>query len=170
MNKPPRKLVEGAPRGTIWFGGPADKCKLTLRIYGEDMVPAEVSKALGRRPTESWQKGDTLPSGHVRPKSGWLLTTPESKKGDLDVHVAWMFSRLTTDVRVWKKLGAKYEMYLSSYVEMERWNGGLVVSAASLTEIGRRGLSLQFDIYSNMKGKSARRAFAGIRRAIQHAR
>jgi hypothetical protein len=67
-----------------------------------------------------------------------------------------MFSRLTTDVRVWKKLGAMYEMYLNTYVEMERWNGGLVVSAASLTEIGRRGLSLQFDIYSCRQEKSAR--------------
>jgi hypothetical protein len=148
MNRPPRKLVESAPPGTIWFGGPVDRLKLALRLYGEDLVPNEVSKALGCKPTESWRKGDPMPSGpRFRQKSAWFLRAPDTKKGDIDKQIAWIFSRLTSDMRVWKRLGLRYKMDLNAVVFMECWNRGLIVSAASMAEIGRRGLSLGFDIY-----------------------
>ena len=148
MNKPPRKLVKTAPVGTVWFGGPVDNCKLSLRIYGEELVPKEVTAALGHRPSQSWRKGDPLPSGpRVRQQSAWFLEAPEKKKGELDEQIAWIFSRLTSDARVWKRLGKRFKMDLNAVIYLECWNRGLDISSVSMAEISRRGLRLGFDIY-----------------------
>jgi hypothetical protein len=148
MNKPPRKLVKSAPKGTIWFGGPIDNCKLDLRIYGEDLVPKEITEALGHRPTTYWKKGDPLPSGpRVRQQSAWSLEAPETKRAEFDKQVDWIFSRLTSDVRIWRKLGRKFKMKLNAIIYLESWNRGFDLSPASMAEIGRRGLTLDFDIY-----------------------
>jgi len=148
MNKPTHKLVRAAPVDTVWFGGPVDNCKLSLRIYGEELVPTKVTAALGHRPTQSWRKGDPLPSGpRVRQKSAWFLEAPEKKKGEIDKQIAWIFSRLTSDARVWKRLGREYKMDLNAVIYMESWNRGLSISPASMDAISRRDLSLGFDIY-----------------------
>jgi len=148
MNKPPRKLVKTAPVSVVWFGGPIDNCKLALRIYGEELVPEEVTAALGHRPSKSWRKGDPLPSGpRVRQKSAWFLEAPEKKKGEIDEQIAWIFSRLTKDVRVWKRLGKRFKMDLNAVIYMECWNRGFAMSPDSMAEVSRRGLTLGFDVY-----------------------
>ena len=40
MNKTiSREPPEGAPEGTVWFGGPVDRWRVALRVYGEDLDP-----------------------------------------------------------------------------------------------------------------------------------
>ncbi len=149
MNRPPRKLVEGAPAGTVWFGGPVDLCKLTLRVYGNEMLPKDVSASLGCKPTESWTRGDPMPSGpRFRMNSGWLLSAPATKCGKIDAQIAWIFSHLTRDMRVWKRMGSRYRIDLNAVIYLESWNRGLIVSPSSMAKISRRCLSLGFDIYS----------------------
>jgi hypothetical protein len=140
--------MKDAPVETICFGGPVDNCKLSLRIYGDNLVPEEVTTALGHGPSKSWRKGDPLPSGsRVRQKSVWFLEAPEKKKGEIDEQIEWIFSRLTSDIRVWKRLGKRFKMDLNAVIYMECWNRGLDISPASMTEVGRRKLTLGFDIY-----------------------
>ncbi len=148
MSKPPRKLVKSAPVGTVWFGGPVDNCKLDLRIYGEDLIPKEVTAALGHRPSKFWQKGDPLPSGpRVRRQSAWFLEAPEKKKGEIDDQIDWIFSRLSSDLRVWKRLGRRFKINLNAVIYMEDWNRGLEISPESMALISHRGLTLGLDIY-----------------------
>ena len=148
MNRPPRKLVDNAPAGTVWFGGPVDLCKLTLRVYGNEMVPKDVSASLGCKPTESWARGDPMPSGpRFRKISGWLLGAPATKSGKIDAQIDWIFSRLTRDMRVWRRLGSRYRMDLNAVIYLESWNRGLIFSPSSMAKVSRRGLSLGFDIY-----------------------
>jgi hypothetical protein len=93
-------------------------------------------------------KGDPLPSGpRVRQQSAWFLEAPETKKAEIDKQVTWIFSRLTSDVRIWKKLGRKFKMKLNAIIYLESWNRGFDLSSASMAEISRRGLTLDFDIY-----------------------
>jgi len=33
-----RKPPTGAPEGTMWFGGPVDRWRVALRVYGEELV------------------------------------------------------------------------------------------------------------------------------------
>lgn len=130
------------------MGGPVDNLKLSLRIYGEDLIPEEVSATLGCRPTNSWRKGDPLPSGpRVRRQSAWFLDAPEKKKGEIDEQIQWLLSRLTPDVRVWKKLNAKFKIDLNAVIYMVNWNRGFEISPASMAAISRLGLKVGFDIY-----------------------
>ena len=60
MKKPPDKLVKSAPEGTVWFGGPFDRSNASLRIFGDELNPDEISRSLGVPSTYSEKKGDVI--------------------------------------------------------------------------------------------------------------
>src|SRR5215475_15081411 len=97
-----------APEGTFWFGGPVDRFKVTLRIYGEDLDPDHISTLLGCVPTKSERKGVPAsgPSGNARvPKRGrWSLSIDSrecSPTADLEDGVKSLLARLPSDPEVW---------------------------------------------------------------------
>ncbi len=60
MNNPPEKLVASAPEGTVWFGGPVDRSKMSIRIIGESVDPNEITKLLGHEATKGRKKETNL--------------------------------------------------------------------------------------------------------------
>lgn len=114
------------------------------------MDPADITAVLGHRPTESWKKGDALASGpRSRAQSVWFLKAPDSKKGDLDHQLQWLFSRLTDDMRRWTRIGRQHRMRISVGIFMEAANRGFEISPSSMRELSRRGLLIGFDVYYN---------------------
>ena len=63
-----RKPPTGAPEGTTWFGGPVDRWKVELRIYGEELDPDRISGLLGCEPSSAARKGAPFPK-----KGRWIL-------------------------------------------------------------------------------------------------
>jgi hypothetical protein len=147
MQKPPTN----APPGTQWFGGSVDKSTLSLRLFGDDLDPEEVSALLGCAPTDGKKKGDRRlgKSGHeqVAKKGSWRLQAPESEGADLDGQLDWIFSRLTKDLDVWKLLSLRYRLDLFSGLFLKEENRGISLSPKSLKEIADRNVSIGFDIY-----------------------
>jgi hypothetical protein len=127
--------------------------KTTLRIFGDDLDPDEVSRLLGGIPTLSEKKGDaiTKKSGTRIARTGrWdLRAEPRSASPeDVDGQIAELLSKLTPDISVWKALAGKYKMDFFVGLFMKESNEGLVVSATTMKLLGERGISLGFDIYS----------------------
>jgi len=58
----------GAPEGTTWFGGPVDRWKVALRVYGEELDPDRISALLGCEPSSTARKGTLFPK-----KGRWIL-------------------------------------------------------------------------------------------------
>jgi hypothetical protein len=150
--QPPEKLVKSAPEGTVWFGGTVDKSKITLRIFGDDLNPVEITNLLGYEPTESRAKGEKW----IGKKSGkeysaktgsWLLKAPVAEPADLDSQIEWIFSKLISDSNVWNQLTKQYRVDLFSGLFLEESNRGLSLSSNSMKLIGERGINLGFDIY-----------------------
>lgn len=122
----------------------------TLRIIGDDLIPAEVTELLGCEPTTGWTKGDTRTFGgatRIASFGKWSLQADETSPGDMDAQVTTILSRLTTDESVWAELRAKYDVHLFCGWFMEFGNEGVSIKPETMTALGMRGILLDIDLY-----------------------
>jgi hypothetical protein len=124
-----------------------------LRISGDDLDPAEITKALGCEPSSAQRKGDVLVGRNtgiqrVARFGKWHLQASDREPEDLDGQIAELLLRLTPSVEVWKSIGARYQVDLFCGLFMQRTNEGLTLSPKSLAALGERGIELGLDVYS----------------------
>ena len=74
----PPQIEDVSDERFVRFGGPVDKVTVSLRLFGEDLDPDEVTKLLGCKPTSAARKGDVMPGRYHRiaNKGCWLLKGP----------------------------------------------------------------------------------------------
>ncbi len=133
--------------------GVLDHSSATLRLFGDDLVPENVSASLGVAPTESWHKGQELVSasaGNVRvAKTGsWRLKAARREPEDLEAQVFELLGQLTNDLAVWDSLSS-YKPNLFCGIFMASGNDGLPLSAKAMLALGQRGIALDLDIYDS---------------------
>lgn len=129
------------------------RSKATLRIAGDALVPNDISAALGHAADKTQVKGQEFvnrTTGNVRvARFGmWRLAAPDSEPGDLDAQVKNILGKLTSDMSVWRRLAAEFDIDLFCGLFMQKDNEGLSLSAESLAMLGERGIELALDIYS----------------------
>jgi Domain of unknown function (DUF4279) len=144
---PPRE-----PKGkTVYLaGGEVDKTSVSLRFSGDALDPDEISKALNCLPTNSYRKGGVLPNDRYQrlAKTGmWLLSGNKTGEVSLEKQIFELFSRLTDDLEIWRKLTSQYHSDLFCGLFMENWNRGIDFSPQLMAQISARGLTLDLDIY-----------------------
>ena len=123
----------------------------TLRFFGDDLVPEEISELLGARPTESCCKGQEIVgrnTGTVRiAKTGsWRLSAVDREPEDVEAQIFEILDQLTQDIDAWQML-SRYKPDLFCGVFMASSNDGLPLSAKALLALGQRGIALALDIY-----------------------
>jgi hypothetical protein len=127
------------------------RSKASLRIFGDELIPDEVSRLLGCPPTEAWIKGQVehLRSGRemVRKSGAWFLRVPEAEPENLNAQVSELLSKMTSDLDVWSTVTQRYEVDLFCGWFMEESNEGVSVSPHTLRLLGERGIELSLDIY-----------------------
>ena len=133
--------------------GVIDHSVATLRFFGDDLVPEEVSALLGSPPTRSYRKGQELiglSTGKVRTaKTGsWRLEAARREPEDLEAQVFELLGQLTHDLRVWDSLSS-YKPDLFCGIFMGSGNDGLPLSAKAMLALGQRGIALGLDIYDS---------------------
>ncbi|WP_184353755.1 DUF4279 domain-containing protein [Xanthomonas euroxanthea] len=123
----------------------------TLRFFGDDLVPDEISALLSGSPTASRHKGQELKlkNGAVRiAKTGsWRLTSTQREPEDLEAQIFEILDQLTQDLTVWEHLSNRYEPDLFCGIFMAGRNDGLALSTKALLALGQSGISLGLDIY-----------------------
>ena len=127
--------------------GPVSRTVLTLRFYGDDLDPAELTKSLGGEPTTTEIKGELGWRSRISASGSWRLSVEPREPGDLDGQIRALFALLTDDLAVWAGLSARYRGDLFCGLFMEDTNEGLELEPGTLAMIGNRGLRLGFDIY-----------------------
>ena len=139
------------------------KTALSIRLFGDDLDPDEISRLLGAAPSESYRKGDlreTPMGGKIIKKTGsWTLRAEERSPGDLSAQIVEVLCRLTPDLSVWEALGQRYRCDLFCGLFMEEGNEGEELTVEALTMLSERGLKLQIDIYTpphDEKNRSSR--------------
>jgi len=123
-----------------------------LRISGDDLVPADITKVLGCEPSFAHIKGESIVgknTGKVRiTKSGiWNLKASECIPENLDAQISELLSKLSTDLEVWKEINSKFTIDLFVGLFMNESNEGLEISPTSLKNLGEREILLGLDIY-----------------------
>ena len=124
--------------------------KASLRIFGNAVVPEQITALLGATPDSSHRKGEARPSGHgTWPSGSWHLRAEPQTPEKLDGQIVELFGRLTDDLNVCRALAAKHKVDLFCGLFMVQMNEGLSLSAATVAAIADRRIVLHLDIYGN---------------------
>ncbi len=130
--------------------GVLDHSRATLRFFGDDLVPDDVSSLLGATPTVAHVKGQEIVglNGRVRiAKTGsWRLEARRREPEDLEAQIFELLDSLTGDLSAWTSL-SRYKPDLFCGIFMGSRNDGLPLSAEALLALGQRGVALDLDIY-----------------------
>jgi Domain of unknown function (DUF4279) len=123
-----------------------------LRVFGDDVIPSEISRLLGAEPSKASIKGEPLqgkPSGRSRTArtGSWRLQVPDREPGDPNAQVAQLLGQLTTDLQVWRDIAERFQVDLFCGWFMGESNEGISLSPETLRALGERGIELQLDIY-----------------------
>ncbi len=125
----------------------------TLRIYGDDLVPQEITEMLGASPTHAKIKGEKsfgskTGQTYVAKSGMWQLAASDREPEDIDGQIREIFGKLSADLSVWQCIAKKYRVNLFCGLFMSETNDGLGISPQSLGVLAERGVELWFDIYS----------------------
>ncbi len=126
--------------------------KAGLRIIGDELIPAEISRALGAAPTHAQTRHDRIVgknTGQVRiAQFGmWRLRAADREPEDLNGQIEEILSQLTQDLSVWQQIATRYKVDLFCGIFMENSNEGMQLSPESLSALGSRGIEIDLDIY-----------------------
>ena len=131
----------------------------SLRFFGDDLDPAELTKLLAGQPTYAVRKGDlhTYPPNQpprVALKGSWRLSSGRDKGDQLDHQIAKILNMLTSDLVVWADLVRRFEPDMFCGVWLDEENQGLALTPTTLQMLGERGIKLELDIYYEPPGHS----------------
>ena len=135
----------GAPEGTTWFGGPVDRWKVALRVYGEELDPDRISALLGREPSSAVRKGTPFPK-----KGRWILEINSKdcdENDDVDDGVRMLLTRLPSDPDVWASLERIHSVDVFCGLFITSPNRGFEISPEVSRLLSDRGLQIGFDLY-----------------------
>ena len=134
--------------------GIADHSIVSFRIFGDDLVPAEVTSLVGCEPTKAYAKGDvrvgsTTGNRYIEKTGRWSLAAEDRCPEDLPAQVSEILGKLTSEPAVWAVLRSRFTMDFFCGVFMGSSNDGLEFSPELLGELSSRGISLSLDIYDH---------------------
>jgi len=140
-----------APAGElVWIaGGEIDHVSVSIRFYGDDLAPEQVTKQLLCQPTVSYCKGDVLPSRRYRriAKTGsWLLQTSKDETGTLEEKISRLLDCVSDDPAVWLDL-KRFQPDIFCGLRLLEWNRGCSLSPELMRRLAERDLTLGLDIY-----------------------
>ena len=128
-----------------------EKSAASLHVWGDEVIPDEITRLLGVSPTRSHLKGDIVSARAdqvFRRKSGsWSLRATDREPEDLDGQIQELLSRTTADLAVWQELAHRFDLVMFCGLFMRSWNDGMMLSPTTLKLLADRGLSLSLDIY-----------------------
>lgn len=133
----------------ISFGGPVDGVTVCLRLFGDDLDPDEVSRALGCQPTRAIRRGEAAPGRYRRVAStgSWLLEGSPADPPDVEKMIRGLLASVSSDQRVWRNLTGRCSADIFCGLFLKRENRGFELSAALSAELAARNLAVGFDIY-----------------------
>lgn len=128
---------------------------LTIRLFGDELDPDEVSNLLGAQPSSSNRKGAVRQSASGRSiveRTGyWRYKAQERKPGDLSAQIRETFGQMTADLEVWRMLSRRFAGDCFCGLFMSETNEGLVLEPEVLDILTARGLTLMLDIYNDAR-------------------
>lgn len=126
----------------------------SLRFFGDDLDPDELTKLLGCPPTKSQRKGEEIVGKvtgqkRIARRGGWWLSPERREPGDFNAQIAEILDQLTNDADVWQDLTTRFRTDIFCGLFMKEGNEGISLSNETLERLAVRGLTIDFDIYDS---------------------
>jgi Domain of unknown function (DUF4279) len=127
-------------------------CRASLRVAGDTLVPAEVTRLLGCNPTRAHAKGELIKGKrtgreHAARTGVWCLAATNCEQG-LGPQILKILNCLKPGPTAWADLASRYRVDLFCGVFLRRYNDGLSIGPDALAALAVRGIELSLDIYS----------------------
>jgi hypothetical protein len=114
--------------------------RVSIRFFGEDLNPAEVTDLLGREPTTMYRRGDTRESvgrSYTRKYGAWIVAAENQTPEAVDAQLQGLFASMTQDMRTWKALTSRYDADVFCGLFMNESNEGFSIGTATLEALGK---------------------------------
>jgi hypothetical protein len=128
------------------------RSQAALRIFGDDLVPEELSRLFDHFYTKGWIKGYkyTTSSGSVvvKKSGAWILEAEPSETGDFNGQISQLLSHTNATLDVWASFARKFEMDIFCGWFMHESNEGIDISPQTLLMLGERNIALSVCLYA----------------------
>ncbi|WP_421568058.1 DUF4279 domain-containing protein [Stenotrophomonas sp. PD6] len=136
-----------------------DHSLAALRLFGDELVPDEISALLGANPTVAHHKGQEIVGSRtgvtrIARTGSWRLRAADRAPEDLEAQIFEILEQLTHDLSVWDSLG-RFKPNLFCGLFMGSNNDGISLSAKAMLAIGQRGIALGLDVYDSDEEESS---------------
>ena len=138
------------PKNFISIGGKVDKARVSLRFFGDDLNPDEVTHLLDCQPTEAHKKDDVVPSKfnpRIVKTGTWLLSFSKKSEEDLEGQISQLLDQLPKNLEIWQNLTRRFDSDIYCGAWLKAWNRDVWLSAGLLSKLSDRGLNLGMAIY-----------------------
>jgi hypothetical protein len=128
-----------------------DEYVVTLRFFGDDLDPDEVTRLIGCAPTAAVRRGDQRPTRtgfRIERTGSWRLSSEQSAT-DMEEQLVTLLERLTPDLSVWQSLTTRFQADLFCGVFFSHSAGGLIFPPRLHRLLADRNLPLWLDIYAS---------------------
>lgn len=150
-NKPsPPQLKDVPLNKRLYHDGKIDKAKVSLRIFGDQVDPDQITTLMGCKPSLARRKGDVIPNEkyHLTAHEGdWILSWESSGHESVEDGIIELLNRVTSDLSVWNRLKNTFKVDLFCGLFSRDINCGFSLSERVLKLVADRKLEVGFDIY-----------------------
>jgi len=125
-----------------------------LRVWGDEVIPAEIARILGAEPTMSYRKGDVhvgkvTGRAHTRATGVWIRKSQLARVVPLEQHFSTLLAQVTSDLSIWDQLHAHYkiDVFCGLFIDTHSMNQVLDLSPQMLRMLADRHVALILDCY-----------------------
>ena len=121
----PLRLEDIPSDRLIRLDGHIDEVTVSLRIFGEDLDPTEITNLLGCKPSSARRKGEIIPDKryHRVAKIGsWHLEGDASSSTTLEEQIRELLNKVTAELAVWKNLASRFKVDIFCGVFFKNFN------------------------------------------------
>lgn len=137
------------PKIIAEVGGVIDESGVTLCVYGENLEPADVTKLLGVKPSQSFKRGyQRRPGAHPMRHGAWFLEVRGKDPNGPDFQLRKLLMKLPVSEKVWKELNRRYQVKLNFGLHFSGWNKGFEIDHDLVARVAKMGIEIGFDIYA----------------------
>jgi Domain of unknown function (DUF4279) len=127
------------------------KSAVSLRVFGDNLDPTEITALLGAKPSTSYCKGDLVSPGRsltIRKHGMWSLKAEDAEPEAFDAQIQGLLARLPDDLNIWRSLADRYQVDLFCGFFMDTTNQGFTLSTKTMACLAERSIEIGFDVYS----------------------
>lgn len=132
------------------LGKEFDEATVSLRIFGDDLNPEEISRMLNCEPTEAYRKGYVITTT-MRPRTvrtgQWFLSVKRNALQTIEEQILELFAKLPQDLTVWNDLHKSFDVDIYCGAWLNGWNRDVFFSPNLLRQMSDRQLQIGIAIY-----------------------